>query len=201
MSRTVPQAVEATHPRQPVGEAEGAGGAAAAPSGEGAASSAAKGWLFDVSGIDLSKRLLTRQDIEKINPHRNQMALLDWIVWHSADYTRGIALKNVRHDEFWVNGHFPLRPMFPGVLMIESAAQLAVFLYNARMPIPRMAAFTRIENAVFRAAVSPGDDLLVLCKENKWTRRGFTCDVQGWVGDKIAFEGRVQGLAINEPGV
>jgi 3-hydroxyacyl-[acyl-carrier-protein] dehydratase len=155
-----------------------------------------KGLLFDISDIDLSQRLLSRQGLEELNPHRDQMALIDWIVWHSADYTRGIALKHTRDDEFWVKGHFPSKPMFPGVLMIETAAQLAVYLYNARLPIPRIAAFTRIDRAVFRAAVVPGDDLYVLCQEVKWTRRGFTCDVQGVVGDRIAFEAQVQGLAI-----
>jgi len=86
--------------------------------------------------------------------------------------------------------------MFPGVLMVETAAQLAVYLYNARLPEPRMAAFTRIENAVFRAPVTPGNDLYLLCQEIKWSKRGFTCDVQGFVHDKVAFEARVQGLAL-----
>ncbi len=157
---------------------------------------ACKGALFDLSSIDLAGRQLSKLDLERHNPHRGNMALMDWIVWQSEDYTRGIALKHTRHDEFWVQGHFPAKPMFPGVLMIESAAQLAVYLYNVRLPEPRIAAFTRIENASFRSSVVPGDDLYLLCQEVKWTKRGFTCDVQGLVLDRIAFEARVQGLAI-----
>lgn len=191
MSRTAPQALEV--PRQPAnagscGQARGGHPPIVAPP--------SKDWLFDISDVDLTARMFDRRELETLNPHRDQMALLDWIVWHSPDYTRGLALKHARHDEFWVKGHFPDRPMYPGVLMIESGAQLAVFLYNARLPKPRIAAFTRIDNAVFRAPMVPGDDLLIMCQEIKWTRRGFTCDVRGYVAEKVAFEARVQGLAI-----
>lgn len=165
------------------------------------ADAAAKGLLFDLSGIDLSQRLMSRQDLERINPHRGDMALLDWIVWHSEDLSRAVALKHTRSDEFWVKGHFPGKPMFPGVLMIESAAQLAVFLYNKAQPGPLLAAFTRIERAVFRSPVAPGDEFYVLCDVIKRSRRGFTCDVQGVVnGQRIAFESQISGLAIGAAG-
>src|SRR5262249_25513908 len=159
--------------------------------------------LFDLSGIDLSARLLSHQQIERWNAHRGAMALLDWIVWHSDDYKLGVALKHLRHDEFWVDGHFPGRPplpggamvdrraQLPGVLMVESGAQLAAFLYNVRFPEPQLAAFIRIEEATFRASVAPGDDLFLLCKEVKFTPKRFSSDVQGLVGDKVAFEARI----------
>lgn len=153
--------------------------------------------LFDLAQVDLRGRLYSKHDIEKWNPHRGDMALLDWIVWHSTDYRQGVGLKHNRMDEFWVAGHFPQRPMLPGVLMIEAAAQLAVFLYNARRTDPLTAAFTRIEGATFRAPVGPGDDLYLLCNEIKWSTRGFVCDVQGLVnGQKIAFESRIAGVNI-----
>lgn len=168
-----------------------------APGGTGDGVVAAKDVLFDLSAIDLAKRILTREDLEKVNPHRGDMALLDAIVWHTPDFSMGVGLKHTRGDEFWVKGHFPGKAMFPGVLMIEAAAQVAVYLYNARVSEPMIAAFTRIEHAVFRQAVVPGDDLYILCKEIKWSRRGFTCDVQGLINaQRMAFEARVQGLAL-----
>lgn len=152
--------------------------------------------LFELDGIDLSGRVLSRQDLERWNPHRGDMALLDGIVWHAEDFTRAIAVKHVRSDEFWVPGHFPGRPLMPGVLQVEAGAQLAVYLYNVRLPKPIVAAFTRLERCSFRHQVEPGDDLFVLCKETKWSRRGFTCDVQGMVNGHVTFDAEVQGIAI-----
>jgi 3-hydroxyacyl-[acyl-carrier-protein] dehydratase len=152
--------------------------------------------LFDLSAIDLSRRLRPREDIAKLNPHRGDMALLDWIVWNTPDYTKGVALKQIRDTEFWVPGHFPSKPMFPGVLMIEAGAQLSCYLFNIRQPGPKVVAFLRIEDASFRSMVQPGDDLYLLCSEVKYGRRRFVSDIQGMVGDKIAFDARISGMSM-----
>lgn len=152
--------------------------------------------LFEIGGIDLTKRIFDRDAIARLNPHRGEMALLDAIVWTTADYKQGLALKQIKSTEFWVPGHFPGKPMFPGVLMIEAGAQLACFLYNVRQPVPRLVAFLRIEDASFRNMVSPGDDLYLLCSEVKFGRRRFVSDIQGMVGDRIAFDARISGMAM-----
>lgn len=173
---------------------EGRGHAAA--SADGAMGVGKPVLLFDLETIDLSQRLIDREQIARINAHRGDMALLDHIVWVSESGERAVGLKTARPDEFWVPGHFPGRPMYPGVLMVESAAQLAAYLYNVRQEKPLLAAFTRIENCSFRNAVVPGDDLFLLCQEVKWSRRGFVCDVQGVSRGRLAFEAQIAGMAI-----
>jgi 3-hydroxyacyl-[acyl-carrier-protein] dehydratase len=152
--------------------------------------------LLDLAPLDLSSRRIGREEIARLNPHRGDMALLDWVLWTSTDYRQGVALKQLRDTEFWVPGHFPGRPMFPGVLMIEAGAQLACYLFNIRQPGPRVVAFLRIEEASFRSMVQPGDDLYVLCSEVKYGRRRFVSDIQGVVGDRIAFDARISGMSL-----
>lgn len=155
------------------------------------------GPLFDVSGLDPhAPPVIDRKGLEEWIPHRGHMLQIDGVLWHSPDYTKGVAIKHVRDDEFWVPGHIPGRPILPGVLMIEASAQLSCIMYFARINKGKFAGFTRIENSVFRGTVEPGDDLLLLSLEHKFHPRRFVADVQGMVKDKIVFESRVTGMIL-----
>lgn len=150
--------------------------------------------FVDLRTIDLSRRMMARADIERLLPHRDVMFMLDGVVWHADDFTVGVAVKHIGQDEFWAKGHIPGRPIFPGVLMVESGAQLASILYYARVKTDRFAGFTRIEDTAFRGMVVPGDTLYLVSREVKFSPRRFVADLQGIVDDKIVFESRITGM-------
>lgn len=156
--------------------------------------------ILNLSVIDLNARLMSRADIARINAHRGDMAMLDGVIWLKDDLTAGVAFKDVRHDEFWVAGHIPGRPIMPGVLMVEAGAQLASVIYYRRTGIEWFSGFTRIEEVAFRGQVVPGDRLYLLCREVKFSMKRFISDIQGVVDGTIVFEGRITGMVFPNMG-
>lgn len=150
--------------------------------------------IIDLSAIDLGRRVMSRAEIERYNPHRGLMAMLDGVVWLNDALSEGVAVKEVRPDEFWTAGHIPGRPLLPGVLMLEAAAQLASLMYYKRSGVLCFAGFTRIEEVAFRGQVVPGDTLYLLCKELKYTPKRFVTRIQGVVNAEVVFEGVITGM-------
>jgi 3-hydroxyacyl-[acyl-carrier-protein] dehydratase len=122
-------------------------------------------------------------DIQKIMaciPHRYPFLLVDRVIEMKGDES-GIGIKNVTANEPQFTGHFPGRPVFPGVLMIEAMAQTAGVLVVSARGIDEAAVssvlFTTIDKAKFRKPVVPGDTLhfhltKVARKRNLWFYRG-----------------------------
>jgi beta-hydroxyacyl-ACP dehydratase FabZ len=95
-------------------------------------------------------------------PHRYPFLLVDRILEVEGD-TRIVGLKNVTINEPFFQGHFPGAPVMPGVLILESMAQVAGVLIYRDMPDKhkKLIYFTGIENAKFRRPVLPGDQLRI----------------------------------------
>jgi len=154
--------------------------------------------LFDFAAIDRSQVAVSAEQVGHINPQAGAMRQLDRVIWKTPSSTTGLGIKHVRHDEFWVDGHIPGRPLLPGVLMIEAAAQLSSVLHHlAYGPFgDRFIGFARCNNVVFRGQVVPGDDLLLLADEITHGRRKFVSATQAWVEDRLVFEGEIHGILL-----
>jgi 3-hydroxyacyl-[acyl-carrier-protein] dehydratase len=152
--------------------------------------------LFELAGFDLDAVAISAEEVGRLNPQSGAMRQIDHVVWMDVEAGRMLAVKDVGDDEFWVPGHIPGRPLYPGVLMIEAGAQLASILYRMRSKEDRFVGFTRCDDAVFRGQVVPGDTLYVLASEIHLRRRRFVCAVQGIVRDTIVFEAKVTGMVM-----
>ncbi len=126
------------------------------------------------------------QILERL-PHRYPFVLVDRILEAREGFVK--ALKNVTINEPFFVGHFPTKPIMPGVLIIEAMAQASVFLLETA---PGQIAFLAgVENARFKRPVIPGDQL-ILQSELIYFRRGLgRAKVQASVDEIIAAEAEI----------
>ena len=157
--------------------------------------------LFDLSQIDLNtKPLYDRDVVEKVNPQRFEMQQLDGILWCDREKSLILGYKDVTGDEFWIRGHIPDRPLMPGVIMVEAAAQLSSFFLKEIYQEGGFIGFAGIESAKFRSVVEPGQRLYLLGHIIRYKKirdkARVTMSVQGVVDGKMAFQTSVTGMRV-----
>ncbi len=97
--------------------------------------------------------------IKKIIPHRYPMLLIDRVVIVE-ELKKAIGYKCVSGNEEYFNGHFPVQPIMPGVLIVEAMAQTACVLFLSKPEnLGKLAVFMGIDAVKFRKPVTPGDVL------------------------------------------
>ena len=105
-----------------------------------------------------------RDVIEQIIPHREPFLLIDEVV-ELEPGRRVVATREVRADDPWFAGHFPGRPVMPGVLIVEAMAQAgAVAVLVEEENRGRIAFFAGIDDCRFKRVVEPGDVLTLTCE-------------------------------------
>lgn len=152
--------------------------------------------IVDLSKIDLDHIEFDRVEIEKFIPQTHEMAQLDGVYWYDPENHYCVGYKDITDNEFWIRGHIPGRPIMPGVIMIECAAQLSSFYMKRIVELKGFLGFSGIENAKFRGTVVPGDRLYILGHITKIRSRQFTAYAQGYVEDKMVFESNISGMVV-----
>ncbi len=148
--------------------------------------------LFDLSTIDLNQVQFGPEQIREVNPHRGEMEMLQGVIWANPE-GEILGYKDIKDNEFWVAGHIPGRPIFPGVLMIETAAQLASFYTKKFIGWKGFIGFGAADNIRFRGQVLPGQRMLFLAKKIWDRHRRICCRTQGIVEGQLVFEGEIIG--------
>ena len=133
--------------------------------------------------------ILDTNQIQKILPHRYPFLMVDAVV-EMERHKRIVGIKNVTINEHVFQGHFPGKPIFPGVLIIEAMAQTAGLLLLIEVPDRehKLLYFVAVDDARFRRPVVPGDQLRLELAVVSW--RGTFFKVRGiaTVGGEAAAE-------------
>jgi 3-hydroxyacyl-[acyl-carrier-protein] dehydratase len=129
--------------------------------------------------------------ILKLLPHRYPILLVDRVL--EVDKGKSItALKNVSINEPFFNGHFPHRPVMPGVLMLEALAQAAALLAFVTLDVvpddKTIYYFAGIDGARFKRPVEPGDALILKVELDRMKAGIFKFKAQALVGDEVAVQ-------------
>ena len=137
-------------------------------------------------------------DILKIMPHRYPFLLIDKVI--GLKHGKVVkAVKNVTISEPFYNGHFPDDPIMPGVLILESMAQAGGFLLlnSIENPQKKLVYFTAVNNARFKKAVIPGDQLVLVVKLLKF--KLGTCKISGeaYVNDELVANSELMATVVD----
>jgi 3-hydroxyacyl-[acyl-carrier-protein] dehydratase len=154
--------------------------------------------LVDLKSLDLSTVRISMDEIRKINPQRYEMEQLSGIFLLDREKSLIVGYRDIGPEEFWSRGHIPGRPIFPGVLILEAAAQLCTYFYKIALNDDpnRFLGFGGIDKVKFRGTVLPGDRLILVAKNTELKSRRAIFDTQGLVGDRIVYEGVIVGMPI-----
>jgi 3-hydroxyacyl-[acyl-carrier-protein] dehydratase len=159
---------------------------------------AGKDLILDFSEYDVNHVIADQEEIRRYNLQRFEMEQLTAVVYADAD--RGICAgyKDLTDAEFWVRGHMPDKPIMPGVVMCEAAAQLSsYFAQKYDLLGCKVVGLGGLEEVRCRGFVVPGDRLVVVVKRLK-VRRGamILCRFQGFVRETLVVEGKIMGISL-----
>lgn len=132
--------------------------------------------------------MLDIEEIMKILPHRYPFLLVDRVI-ELVPGSRAVAIKNISANEPQFTGHFPGRPIMPGVLIVEALAQVAgIALLKMEEHHGKLALIVGIDGMRFRKVVKPGDQLILTAELLK---------IKAAIG-RVRVDAKVAGQAVAE---
>ena len=137
---------------------------------------------------------LDRAGIEALIPHRDPFLLIDRVT-ELEPGARAVAEHTFTGEEWYLKGHFPGNPIVPGVILVESLAQVATVMAMA-LPEYRdgLGLFAGIDEMHFKRIVRPGETARYEAVVDKMRRGYARVNVRAFVGDELAAEGVIQAI-------
>lgn len=142
---------------------------------------------------------IEHHELRQYIPHRHPFLLIDRITEIEA-FKRAVAIKNVTGSEYFFAGHFPDRPVMPGVLIVEAMAQAAATLATYSSPEDRgkVIFFAAIDGARFRKPVVPGDTLVIEVEVTRARSKVWKVKATARVGNELVCEGDLTAVVSSE---
>jgi len=132
--------------------------------------------------------ILNIKQIKEILPHRYPFLLVDVITHLDLEANEVTGVKNITANEPFFQGHFPVAPVMPGVLILEALAQTGGILVHQKGFDKKIAVLLNITDAKFRKTVVPGDVLYLKAKAAHISGTGGKMSAKAMLGDKVAAE-------------
>ncbi len=154
--------------------------------------------LVDLDTLDLTQIVHGKDTIRRYCKQRGRLEMLDGIVHEDHAANLIIGYHDIREDAWWAPDHIPGRPIFPGVLHAEGAAQLCSFDFLRRNPSfgDKFIGFAGLNDTRFRGLVLPGSRLFWAGRMHRMRSGMFTYKTQGFVGRDLVFETEVMGVVL-----
>ena len=154
--------------------------------------------LLDFDSLDLDQVVVPIEEIRKACKQRGRFQLLDGLLHFEAGSDLAVGFKDLAPDQWWCEDHIPGRPIFPGVLMIEGAAQLCTYDFVHRRPDLEGAfvGFAGVNNVRFRGVVEPPSRIVWAGAPKRLRTTMFTYQAQAFVERKLVFEAEILGVVV-----
>lgn len=156
--------------------------------------------LLDLDTVNLNEVQYSREFIYERLPQSYEFELLDGVYMLDRERGLSVAYYDCREDAWWARGHIPGKPILPGVIQLEAAAQLIAFSTRYVDGLKAFVAFGGVENCRFREAVYPPSKLIFIAHIGENRPRRVRGEVQGIVDGRLVFHATITGLALTDRG-
>lgn len=141
------------------------------------------------------------QSLRRILPHRYPFLMIDRVIEIDGD-NRAVGIKNVSINEPYFQGHYPSQPIMPGVLILESMAQLGGILLSQKLEhAGKVAVLLSLDNVKFRRPVLPGDQLVLEAETIRVKARTGHTRCRALVNDEVVAQAEIKFMMVDAEAV
>lgn len=153
-------------------------------------------YILDPAELPKMDTIAGIEEIHRHVPQRFEFEMLSGIVLADEENQVCAGFHDVPEHPYWKKGHIPGRPLMPGVLMVEAAAQLCTYFYMSTHDDDRFLGFGGINDVKFRGTVLPGQRLYLVVKTVSLKSRKMIFNTQGFVDGKLVYQGTIIGMPV-----